>query len=210
MDTAQGDVADCDLKLPIIAYINRCIVHALWRFSSGEVQKSVPADHSGCRVGGAYCLRPLEHWDRGFESHSGYGLCLRTVCLYVGRGLAIGSYAFQGAQPNIYKDSYIYKLILNWNRPENISLKQEKEEDKREKKKVPLLNNFSASDNFISIQIPVLADFTVVTFTIKNWFSSHCCEEYHRHQLQGGLVVPSDSEGIFASSSMLKYFVISD
>jgi hypothetical protein len=40
-------------------------------------------------------LRPLEHWGRGFESHSRYGcLCLRLFCvyvvLYVGSGLATG------------------------------------------------------------------------------------------------------------------------
>jgi hypothetical protein len=31
------------------------------------------ADHSGRAVYGMKCLRPLEHWDRGFESHSRHG-----------------------------------------------------------------------------------------------------------------------------------------
>jgi hypothetical protein len=30
-------------------------------------------DHSDRAVKSMECLRPLEHWDRGFESHSGYG-----------------------------------------------------------------------------------------------------------------------------------------
>jgi hypothetical protein len=41
------------------------------------------------------CLRSLEHWDRGFESHSRHGcLCVRLFCvcvvLCVGSGLATG------------------------------------------------------------------------------------------------------------------------
>jgi hypothetical protein len=35
------------------------------------------ADHSGRAVWGMKCLRPLEHWGRGFESHSRHG------CLFV-------------------------------------------------------------------------------------------------------------------------------
>jgi hypothetical protein len=41
------------------------------------------------------CLRSLERWDRGFESHSRHGgLCVRLFCVYVvlwaGSGLATG------------------------------------------------------------------------------------------------------------------------
>jgi hypothetical protein len=40
------------------------------------------ADHSGRAVEGMNCLRSLERWDRGFESHSRYGcLCAFTLCL---------------------------------------------------------------------------------------------------------------------------------
>jgi hypothetical protein len=40
-------------------------------------------DHSGRAVYGMNCLRPLEHWDRGFESHSRHGcLCAFTLRLY--------------------------------------------------------------------------------------------------------------------------------
>jgi hypothetical protein len=39
------------------------------------------ADHSGRAVWGMNCLRPLEHWDRGFESHSRHGcLCAFILC----------------------------------------------------------------------------------------------------------------------------------
>jgi hypothetical protein len=31
------------------------------------------ADRSGRAVKGMNCLRPLKHWDRGFESHLRYG-----------------------------------------------------------------------------------------------------------------------------------------
>jgi hypothetical protein len=42
----------------------------------------VCADHSGRAVYGMKCLRPLEHWHRGFESHSRHG-CLRLFCVCV-------------------------------------------------------------------------------------------------------------------------------
>jgi hypothetical protein len=53
------------------------------------------ADHSGRAVGGINSLRPLEHWDRGFESHSrNRCLCVRLFCvcviLCVGSGPAMG------------------------------------------------------------------------------------------------------------------------
>jgi hypothetical protein len=53
--------------------------------SSGLSQSLGPtsrtcADHSGCAVWGMKCLRPLEHWERGFEFHSRYR-CLRLFCV---------------------------------------------------------------------------------------------------------------------------------
>jgi hypothetical protein len=44
------------------------------------------AGHSGCAVYGMHCLRSLEHWDRGFESHLKHG-CLRLFCVCVGSSL---------------------------------------------------------------------------------------------------------------------------
>jgi len=43
--------------------------------------------------GRTYCLRPLEHWDRGFESRSGHGYVPAFFCVVlpcVGRGLESG------------------------------------------------------------------------------------------------------------------------
>jgi hypothetical protein len=39
-------------------------------------------DHGGCA--GMNCLRSIEHWNHGFESHSRHGrLCMRLFCLCV-------------------------------------------------------------------------------------------------------------------------------
>jgi hypothetical protein len=38
------------------------------------------ADCSGCAVWGMKCLRPLEYWDQGFESHTRHG-CLSAFIL---------------------------------------------------------------------------------------------------------------------------------
>jgi hypothetical protein len=50
------------------------------------------------------CLRPLEHWDRGFESHSRHG-CLSAFILFalscVGNGLATGWSPVQGVLPTV-------------------------------------------------------------------------------------------------------------
>jgi hypothetical protein len=51
--------------------------------------------HCGRAVSGLNCLRSLEHWDLGFESHSSHGcLCVRLFCacvfLCVGSDLATG------------------------------------------------------------------------------------------------------------------------
>jgi hypothetical protein len=41
-------------------------------------------DHGGRAVQGMNCLRSLERWDRGFESHSRHGcLCMRLFCVFV-------------------------------------------------------------------------------------------------------------------------------
>jgi hypothetical protein len=51
------------------------------------------------------CLRLLEHWDRGFESHSRHGCmhCVRLFCVCVvlcaGSGLATGWSLVQGVLP---------------------------------------------------------------------------------------------------------------
>jgi hypothetical protein len=53
------------------------------------------------------CLRPLEHWKFGFESHSRHGcLCVSLFCVYVvlcvGRGLSTGWSSVQGVLPPVY------------------------------------------------------------------------------------------------------------
>jgi hypothetical protein len=67
------------------------------------------ADQSGRAVWGMNRLRPLEHWDRGFGSHSGHG-CLYCVCLFcvcvvlcVSSGLATGWSLFHGILPTVYR-----------------------------------------------------------------------------------------------------------
>jgi hypothetical protein len=49
-------------------------------------------------------MRPLEHWDRGFESHSRHGCVSAFFCLVlscVGRGLAFGRSPVQGVLPTV-------------------------------------------------------------------------------------------------------------
>jgi hypothetical protein len=53
-------------------------------------------------------LRPLEHWGRGFEYHSGHGcLCAFILCLCcrvcVGSSLATGWSPAKGVLPTVYK-----------------------------------------------------------------------------------------------------------
>jgi hypothetical protein len=61
---------------------------------------------SGRVVWGMKCLRPLEHWDCGFVSHSRHG-CLSAFILFVlscvGSGLATGWSPGQGILPTVYK-----------------------------------------------------------------------------------------------------------
>jgi hypothetical protein len=59
------------------------------------------ADHSGREVWGVNCLRSLERWDRGFQSHSRNG-CLCAFVLCVGSGLATGWSPVQGVLPTVY------------------------------------------------------------------------------------------------------------
>jgi hypothetical protein len=59
-------------------------------------------------VQGMNCLRSLEHWDCGFESHSRHRcLCVRLFCvcgvLCVGSGLAMGWSHIQGVLPCVKK-----------------------------------------------------------------------------------------------------------
>jgi hypothetical protein len=66
------------------------------------------AEHSGRAVWSMNCVRWLERWDRGFESHSRHGcLCLRLICvcvvLYVGSDLAAGWSPVQGVLPAVYR-----------------------------------------------------------------------------------------------------------
>lgn len=62
-----------ELCRPTCSAADRRHVHYLSLFS---------CDHSGCAVKGMTCLRPLEHWDRGFESNSRQGYVFMFIlCL---------------------------------------------------------------------------------------------------------------------------------
>jgi hypothetical protein len=56
------------------------------------------------------CLRPLEHWDRGFESNLRHG-CLFCVhaALCVGSGLAMCRSTVQGVLPTVYRITKLKK-----------------------------------------------------------------------------------------------------
>jgi hypothetical protein len=66
-------------------------------------------DHSERAVYGMMnCLRSLENWDRGFESHSRHGcLCVRLFCVCVilceGSGLETGCSLLQVVLPSVKK-----------------------------------------------------------------------------------------------------------
>jgi hypothetical protein len=51
------------------------------------------------------CLRPLKHWDRGFESLSSHGYLSFFVFVLscVGSDLATGCSPIQGVLPTVYK-----------------------------------------------------------------------------------------------------------
>jgi hypothetical protein len=85
--------------------------------SSGFVCKctyllNIDTDQIGRAVKGINCLRPLEHWDRGFESHWRYG-CMCAFCgcvvLCVGSGLATGWSPVQGFIPTAYRINKLKK-----------------------------------------------------------------------------------------------------
>jgi hypothetical protein len=69
------------------------------------------ADLNGCTVWSTYYLRPLEHWDRGFESRSGHG-CVSPLFWVVlscaSSGLATGRSPVRGVLPTVQK--YIHKF----------------------------------------------------------------------------------------------------
>jgi hypothetical protein len=67
----------------------------------GLVKIICSADHSDLAVWGVYCLLPLKHWARGFESHSavhGYMSAYISVFFFpsVGRGLTTGQSPVRG------------------------------------------------------------------------------------------------------------------
>jgi hypothetical protein len=57
-----------------------------------SIVRNLPfADLSGRAVSDMNCLRSLEYWDRGFESHSrDVCLCMCLFCVCVSSGLATG------------------------------------------------------------------------------------------------------------------------
>jgi hypothetical protein len=73
-----------------------------------------PADHTGREVWGMKSLRPLEHWNLGFESHSRHEcLCAFILCLCV---LYRSLQALRRADPSS-KESYRLCIGLrNWKR----------------------------------------------------------------------------------------------
>jgi hypothetical protein len=60
------------------------------------------------------CLRPLKHWDHGFESHSGHVL-LFCVCvvLCVGSGLSTVWSPVQGVLPTVYRIKKLKKAAID-------------------------------------------------------------------------------------------------
>jgi hypothetical protein len=65
------------------------------------------ADDSGCAVSDVNCLRSLELWDRGFESHAMHG-CPCDFILCVGSALVMGWSPVKGVLPT---DTYIHKSL---------------------------------------------------------------------------------------------------
>jgi hypothetical protein len=71
---------------------------------------------------GAYGLGPLEHWDHGFESHSGHEFTSEFLCVDLScavRGLAFGPSPVQ-VPPKYSKVSIVLKFIVNQKRPKGL------------------------------------------------------------------------------------------
>jgi hypothetical protein len=45
--------------------------------------KKMKADHSSRTVSGIKCLRPIKHWDRGFQSTRVTDVCPHLFCVYI-------------------------------------------------------------------------------------------------------------------------------
>jgi hypothetical protein len=74
-----------------------------------------------CAVKGPKCLRPLEHWDHGFESHARHGYKSTYFSVFVlscvGSGLCDGM-NLRPMNPTSWSVSF--RLILDGNRPESL------------------------------------------------------------------------------------------
>jgi hypothetical protein len=54
-----------------------------YTFIGNQMVQFSGSDHSGRAVKDIKCLRPLEHWDHGFESTQGTDVCLCLFCVHV-------------------------------------------------------------------------------------------------------------------------------
>jgi hypothetical protein len=64
------------------------------------------AGPSGRPVEDRYCLRPLEHWGRQFESHSRYECVSAFFCIALscrGKGLTLGWFPVEGVLQNVHR-----------------------------------------------------------------------------------------------------------
>jgi hypothetical protein len=81
-----------------------------WNCPAEELHEAGPSSRT---VWGTYCLRPLEHWDPGFESRSRHGCVSAFFCVVlscVGRGLASGRSPVQGVLQIVQIDSWISEV----------------------------------------------------------------------------------------------------
>jgi len=80
------------INLRLILIISFHLLQILFKFClpfSGFLTKIfIPVGLNSRALWDKYCLRPLENWDRRFESCSGHG-CV-SAFLYIGRGLGAG------------------------------------------------------------------------------------------------------------------------
>jgi hypothetical protein len=77
MTSASFQIIHCKVKVKLsLCLLNKRYTMKIWG------SESIAADHSGRAVKGMKCLRSLENWDCGFQSHSRHGcLCVRCVVL---------------------------------------------------------------------------------------------------------------------------------